>query len=108
MSKGYQKFILNESVFKELIARKGVPAIRMARDLGWSHTKLNWFVKGYYSPSLEDRKKIAQYLGVSDLTLLFDLRNSNSSNSIAGVDRSGDVKKNGEENEYPNAYTGIS
>jgi len=53
---------LNAIRFKQILKEMGIPAIKMARDLKWSHTKLNWFVKGYYSPSDRDRQKIIGYL----------------------------------------------
>lgn len=65
------KLYLNEATFKKLLARKGIPAIRMARDLGWSHTKLNWFAKGYYFPSPSDRLKITSYLQAAEVPDLF-------------------------------------
>lgn len=47
------------------LARKGITQIQCARDLGWSHTKLNYFARGYYEPSHGDKERLAAYLELS-------------------------------------------
>jgi hypothetical protein len=73
----------------------------MARDLGWSHTKLNWFVRGYYAPSADAREKIATYLNAKNLSELFIPKNTNA--PLGETGEAFKTKTNGEvyENQYP-------
>ena len=60
---------------KVAMMRKGIKQTRMAVDLGWDPAKLSRIVNELGTPSAEDRKLIAAYLGASERQIFPRTRN---------------------------------
>jgi len=57
-------FKINQRILKVALAKKGLPAIAVARSLGIHHTTLSRWVRGWYEVPLNYRSKLAEILEV--------------------------------------------
>jgi len=60
---------MNQQVFRIALARKGIPQIALAKEIGIHPSTMNRYVKGWFQVPTEIQEKIAKTLGVSVETL---------------------------------------
>lgn len=57
---------------KEILLKKNIKQVKMAKDINIVNTLLNMIINGWRKPNEEQRKKISDYLNVDENELFFD------------------------------------
>lgn len=74
----------------------GIHQSRLARDLGIEESLLSRIIRGYRRPTFEQRRKMAEYLNVSEAWLFETQRGDFTANQSPDDGNNGQPSRNGE------------